>query len=87
MATLGNGKQLDRSHEGSYIRFDGFNKRLESYPPRKTDCYRLHHVWGDGINIRKHGTPIHIKPSFVPTHKLNQRVEVFTVDEFEKLPE
>jgi hypothetical protein len=84
---LENGRQLTKDHEGQYICFDGFNGRLDKHTPRKQDCYRLHHVWSDGINIRKYGTPNHIKPSFVQLSKLNQRVKVITIDEFANMPE
>ena len=84
---LVNGRQLTKDHEGQYICFDGFNGRLDKYPLRKSECYRLHCVWSDGINIRKYGTPSHVKPSFVQLHRLDQRVQVISIDEFAKLPE
>lgn len=84
---LESGQRLTQAHEGQYVRFDGLKKRLDNYSPRKADCHRLHRVWNDGINVKKYGVPQFIRPSFIPTCKLRQRVQVFTVDEFEKLPE
>lgn len=84
---LENGRLLTRAHEGMYIRLDGPCERLDNYSPRKGDCHRLHHVWADGVNLKKHGAPPYLRPLFMSAHKLNQRVEIFTLAEFEKLPE
>jgi hypothetical protein len=84
--TLENGRSLTATHEGMYFRFDGISHRL-SHKAHKYECYKIHRVWSDGINIKKHGLPIFIRPSFVSAHKLNQAIEIFTRDEFEKLPE
>lgn len=83
---LQNAHQLTKTDEGCYIRLDG-NLDLLKLPARKSVCYKLFRVWSDGINVRKHTHPIHQRPSFISSSKLRQKVEVYTPDEFENLPE
>lgn len=81
-----NAKDLNTSHVQHWLRFDrGGN--LDK-PAKKRFCYRLTRTWADGgISVRKFGTPQIVRPLFLPSHKLNQSVEVYTADEFDKLPE
>lgn len=78
---------LTKEHEGSFIRLDGTFGNL-SKPAKKQYLYRLHRVWSDGgISVRKLSTPQFIRPQFISPSKFNQRVEVYTRDEYDKLPD
>lgn len=78
---------LSKAHEGYFLRFGGKSNDLAS-PAQKKYCYRLHRVWSDGINVRKYKANPNMRPAFVPMERLrNQRVELFTAEEFLKLPE
>jgi len=83
---LESARNLTKDHEGSFIRFDNGRNQIQE-PARKSYMYRLHRVWLDGINIRKYGSSIRARPGFIGSSRLNQRVQVFTFDEFAKLPE
>lgn len=85
---LESARLLEKQHEGFFIRLDGNNREgwlQES--ARKKNCYRIHRVWSDGINIRKYGTNPNTRPAFLSLARLNQRVELYTAEEFVKLPE
>lgn len=83
---LESARTLTKEHERLYIRMDGNSRWLQG-PARKHNCYRVNRVWSDGINIRKYKSDPSTRPAFVSSAKLNQRVEVFSVEEFMKLPE
>ena len=88
MIQIDNLYQLTTDDQGSFIRLDGISGRLGLEKPHKKACYKIIRVWLDGgINLRKHGVPNFIRPSFVPAGKMVQRAEVYTADEFDKLPE
>ena len=80
---------MTKEHERLYIRMDGVNGNdgWLQRPAHKRNCYRIVHVWSDGINIRKYKSDPSTRPAFFSSVRLNQRVEVFTVEEFMKLPE
>ena len=86
---LESARSLTKEHEKLYIRMDGSNGNSGwlQEPAHKHNCYRIIRVWSDGINARKHKSDPGTRPAFIPSTKLNQRVEVFSVEEFMKLPE